>query len=58
MLLLWGPVDKEDKSNAPIFGRACTIWPRTEELWDQLGLMDDMFAAGGVISSTGYNFRE
>jgi phenol 2-monooxygenase len=50
-------VDKRD-NNTEIYGRACSIWPRTIELWDQLDLMEDMFAAGGVTTSTGFNFEE
>ena len=50
-------VDKRDNT-IETYGRACSIWPRTIELWDQLDLMEDMFAAGGVTTSTGYNFRE
>ena len=50
-------VDKRE-NNTEVYGRACSIWPRTMELWDQLDLMEDMFAAGGVTTSTGFNFRE
>jgi phenol 2-monooxygenase len=51
------PADKEEKSTLPIYGRACTILPRTLEMWDQLGILDEMLDEG-VVSKTGYNFKE
>ncbi len=50
-------LDRENKSTQPIYGRACTIWPRTLETWDQLGLLEDIMAEG-VATTTGYNFIE
>jgi len=49
--------DQEDKPNAPIYGRACTLWPRTLELLDQLGLSDALLEQG-VVSWHGLNFRD
>lgn len=41
----------------PIYGRACTLWPRTLELLDQLELCDALLELG-VVSKTGMNFKE
>ncbi|KAM0749233.1 hypothetical protein T439DRAFT_326968 [Meredithblackwellia eburnea MCA 4105] len=50
-------IDQDDKKNAPIYGRACTLWPRALELFDQLGLGDDLLSLG-VASKTGINFKD
>ncbi|ORY35308.1 FAD binding domain-domain-containing protein [Naematelia encephala] len=49
-------IEKDDKANAPVYGRATTLWPRTLEMYDQLDLLDPLLAMG-VISQTGMNFR-
>jgi phenol 2-monooxygenase len=48
--------DKDDKRDAPVYGRACTLLPRTLELWDQLGVLDEVLNQG-VVTKTGFNFE-
>lgn len=50
-------VEQDDKSQLPIYGRACTLWPRTVELLDQLDLADDMLQEG-IVSTNSLHFRE
>ncbi|KAK8845282.1 hypothetical protein IAR55_005995 [Kwoniella newhampshirensis] len=50
-------IDKEDKENAPVYGRATTLWPRSLEIYDQLDVLDPLLQIG-VITQTGYNFRD
>ncbi|WRT70064.1 uncharacterized protein IL334_007058 [Kwoniella shivajii] len=50
-------IEKDDKASAPIYGRATTLWPRSLEMYDQLGVLDPLLEVG-VISRTGYNFRD
>jgi hypothetical protein len=49
-------IDKEDKRHAPVYGRACTLLPRTLELWDQLGVLNEVINQG-VVTKTGFNFE-
>lgn len=49
--------EQDHKPSMPVYGRACTLWPRTLELLDQLDLLDGLLEQG-VISRTGMNFRE
>lgn len=49
-------IEKEDKDNAPIYGRACTLWCRTLELLDQLDLAEPLMN-DGVVTKTGVNYK-
>jgi phenol 2-monooxygenase len=49
-------IEREDKPNAPIYGRACTTWCRTLELLDQLDLCEPLMN-DGVVTTTGVNYR-
>lgn len=39
-----------------MYGRACTLYPRTLEMLDQLGLLDD-FLQIGLVARNGVNFN-
>lgn len=51
------PLEQDNKPAMPIYGRACTLWPRTLELYDQLDVCDAILDVG-VVSKTGLNFKE
>lgn len=40
--------ERLDKDNLPIYGRACTLYPRTLEMLDQLELLDDFVQVGSI----------
>lgn len=50
-------IDAEDKASPsyPMYGRACTILPRTCEMLDQLGLYDEL-AQTGLRMQGGFNY--
>lgn len=50
-------VERDDKPSMPIYGRATTLWCRTLELLDQLGLAEDLMEEGAVTKD-GINFRD
>ena len=50
-------IEQEDKTNTDCYGRATTLWPRTIELLDQLGLADRLLQSG-MITRTGLHFHE
>lgn len=47
-------IDKDDKGspNFPMYGRACTLHPRTLEMLDQLDLFDDLAQVGFATNSS------
>lgn len=49
-------IEKDNKSIAPIYGRATTLWCRTLELYDQLELCEPLMD-DGCITTDGVNFR-
>ncbi|KAK7022834.1 hypothetical protein VNI00_016915 [Paramarasmius palmivorus] len=50
-------IEQEDKTLLDPYGRACTLWPRTIELLDQLDLAERLLQAG-VITRTSLHFHE
>ncbi|KAK4055564.1 hypothetical protein OIV83_000110 [Microbotryomycetes sp. JL201] len=50
-------VEQLDKRDLGYYGRATTMWPRTLEMIDALGLLDGMLEQG-VISRSGTNFKD
>ncbi|KAF9269564.1 hypothetical protein L218DRAFT_993591 [Marasmius fiardii PR-910] len=50
-------IEQEDKTRSAPYGRACTIWPRSIELLDQLELADCLLQSA-VISRSGLHFHE
>ncbi|KAH8807430.1 pentachlorophenol 4-monooxygenase [Xylogone sp. PMI_703] len=44
-------IEKKDKANGPMFGRAISIYPRTLELLDQLGITDELIQTGVIMRS-------
>ena len=49
-------IERDDKPSMPIYGRATTLWCRTLELLDQLGLCDPLMEEG-CFTKDGVNFR-
>ncbi|KAH8822933.1 FAD binding domain-containing protein, partial [Flagelloscypha sp. PMI_526] len=47
--------EKQDKSILPCYGRACTLWPRTMELLDQLDLAEELLQQS-VVTRSGEHF--
>jgi len=41
-------IEQHDKAQQDTYGRACTLYPRTIEMLDQLGLLDEMLQVGLV----------
>jgi phenol 2-monooxygenase len=41
-------IEQFDKTQQDMYGRACTLFPRTIEMLDQLGLLDEMLQVGLV----------
>ncbi|KAJ8082018.1 hypothetical protein PM082_007864 [Marasmius tenuissimus] len=50
-------IEQEDKAQSDCYGRATTLWPRTIELLDQLGLADRLLQSG-MITRSGLHFHE
>lgn len=52
-------IDGADKSNPsfPMYGRACTLWPRTLEILDQMDLFDDL-AQIGFVARQSFVYRD
>ncbi|ESK88511.1 pentachlorophenol 4-monooxygenase [Moniliophthora roreri MCA 2997] len=50
-------IEQEDKTLSNPYGRACTLWPRTIELLDQLDLAERLLQTG-VVTRTGLHFYE
>ncbi|KAH8817321.1 pentachlorophenol 4-monooxygenase, partial [Xylogone sp. PMI_703] len=48
-------VERLDKKNMPMYGRACTLYPRTLEMLDQLDLLDE-FLQMGLVARNSANF--
>ncbi|CZR68335.1 related to 2-polyprenyl-6-methoxyphenol hydroxylase and related FAD-dependent oxidoreductases [Phialocephala subalpina] len=48
-------VEPLDKNNMPMYGRACTLFPRTLEMLDQLELLDE-FNQVGLIGRSNVNY--
>ncbi|KAJ5916500.1 hypothetical protein N7504_000515 [Penicillium tannophilum] len=45
-------VEQHDKVQKPMYGRACTLHPRTLEMLDQLDLLDDMNQIGYICRNS------
>jgi phenol 2-monooxygenase len=41
-------IEQFDKTQQDMYGRACTLYPRTIEMLDQLGLLDEMLQVGFI----------
>ena len=50
-------VERDDKPNMPIYGRATTLWCRTLELLDQLDLCEPLMEEG-CFTKDGINYRD
>ncbi|KAL0578393.1 hypothetical protein V5O48_003614 [Marasmius crinis-equi] len=50
-------IEQEDKTGADCYGRGCTLWPRTVELLDQLGLAEGLLQSG-MITRSGMHFQK
>ncbi|OQU98983.1 FAD binding domain-containing protein [Cladophialophora immunda] len=48
-------VERLDKEKMPMYGRACTLYPRTLEMLDQVELLD-RFLQIGLVAHNGTNF--
>lgn len=46
MLIAHPPVEKRERHAQELFGRACTLYPRTLELLEHLGVTGDLTQAG------------
>jgi phenol 2-monooxygenase (NADPH) len=49
--------ERLDKDKMPMYGRACTLFPRTLEFFDQLDLLDE-FIQEGLIGRTAINYKD
>ncbi|KAJ7746355.1 FAD binding domain-containing protein [Mycena metata] len=50
-------MEQDDKKSMPCYGRATTMWPRTIEILDQLGLAERLIQIG-VVTRNALHFRD